>query len=30
MPCPENDDLAIAASPSVFEDLRAAVQPAAA
>jgi myo-inositol-1(or 4)-monophosphatase len=30
MPCPENDDLVIAASPSVFEDLRAAVQPAAA
>jgi myo-inositol-1(or 4)-monophosphatase len=30
MPCPENDDLVIAAPPAVFEDLRAAVQPAAA
>ena len=30
MPCPENDDLAIAAGPVVFEELRAAVQPAAA
>ncbi len=30
LPCPENDDLVIAASPSVFEDLRAIVQPAAA
>jgi myo-inositol-1(or 4)-monophosphatase len=30
MPCPENDDLAIAACPGVFEDLRAAVQLAAA
>jgi myo-inositol-1(or 4)-monophosphatase len=30
MPCPENDDLVIAAGPAVFEELRAAVQPAAA
>jgi myo-inositol-1(or 4)-monophosphatase len=30
MPCPENDDLVIAAGPVVFEELRAAVQPAAA
>jgi myo-inositol-1(or 4)-monophosphatase len=30
MPCPENDDLVIAAGPGVFEDLRAAVQLAAA
>jgi myo-inositol-1(or 4)-monophosphatase len=30
LPCPENDDLVIAAGPAVFEDLRAAVQPAAA
>jgi myo-inositol-1(or 4)-monophosphatase len=30
MPCPENDDLAMAAGPAVFEELRAAVQPAAA
>ena len=26
LPCPENDDLVIAASPGVFHDLRAAVQ----
>ena len=30
MPCPENDELVIAAGAAVFEDLRAAVQPAAA
>ena len=30
MPCPENDDLVIAAAPAVFEELRAAVQPTAA
>jgi myo-inositol-1(or 4)-monophosphatase len=30
MPCPENDDLAIAAAPAVFEDLRSVVQLAAA
>jgi myo-inositol-1(or 4)-monophosphatase len=30
MPCPENDDLAIAASPGIFEDLRDVVQLAAA
>jgi myo-inositol-1(or 4)-monophosphatase len=30
LPCPENDDLVIAAGPAVFEDLRGAVQPAAA
>ncbi len=30
MPCPENDDLVIAAGPAIFEELRAAVQPAAA
>src|SRR4051812_3014458 len=30
MPCPENDDLVIAAGPVVFEELRAAGQPAAA
>jgi myo-inositol-1(or 4)-monophosphatase len=30
MPCPENDDLVIAAGPAVFEDLRAVVQPTAA
>ena len=30
MPCPENDDLAIAASPGIFEDLRSVVQLAAA
>jgi myo-inositol-1(or 4)-monophosphatase len=30
LPCPENDDLVIAAGAAVFEDLRAAVQPAAA
>jgi myo-inositol-1(or 4)-monophosphatase len=30
MPCPENDDLVIAAGPAVFEELRSAVQPAAA
>jgi myo-inositol-1(or 4)-monophosphatase len=30
LPCPENDDLVIAAGPGVFEDLREAVQPAAA
>jgi myo-inositol-1(or 4)-monophosphatase len=30
MPCPENEDLVIAAGPSVFEELRAVVQPAAA
>jgi myo-inositol-1(or 4)-monophosphatase len=27
LPCPENDDLVIAAGPEVFEDLRAVVQP---
>jgi myo-inositol-1(or 4)-monophosphatase len=27
MPCPENDDLVIAAAPAVFEELRAVVQP---
>jgi myo-inositol-1(or 4)-monophosphatase len=30
LPCPENDDLVIAAGPEVFEDLRAVVQPATA
>jgi myo-inositol-1(or 4)-monophosphatase len=30
LPCPENDDLVIAAAPGVFEDLWALVQPAAA
>jgi myo-inositol-1(or 4)-monophosphatase len=30
LPCPENDELVIAAGPAVFEDLRALVQPAAA
>jgi myo-inositol-1(or 4)-monophosphatase len=30
MPCPENDDLVIAACPGVFEELRAVVQPAMA
>jgi myo-inositol-1(or 4)-monophosphatase len=30
LPCPENDDLVIASSPGVFEDLRAVVQPVAA
>jgi myo-inositol-1(or 4)-monophosphatase len=30
MPCPENDDLAIATSPGIFEDLRSVVQLAAA
>jgi myo-inositol-1(or 4)-monophosphatase len=30
MPCPENDDLAIAATPAIFEDLRAVVQLAVA
>lgn len=30
MPCPENDDLMIAAGPGVFEELRAVVQPAGA
>jgi myo-inositol-1(or 4)-monophosphatase len=30
MPCPENDDLVLAASPGVFEDLRAVVHPVAA
>ena len=30
MPCPENDDLVIAAGPAIFEELREAVQPAAA
>jgi myo-inositol-1(or 4)-monophosphatase len=30
LPCPENDDLVIAASPGVFEELRAVVQPAMA
>ena len=30
LPCPENDDLVIAAGPGVFEALRAVVQPAAA
>ena len=30
LPCPENDDLVIAAGPAVFEDLRAVVQPVAA
>jgi myo-inositol-1(or 4)-monophosphatase len=29
-PCPENDDLVLAASPGVFEDLRAVVHPVAA
>jgi myo-inositol-1(or 4)-monophosphatase len=29
-PCPENDDLVIAAGPSVFDDLREVVQPTAA
>jgi myo-inositol-1(or 4)-monophosphatase len=28
LPCPENDDLVIAACPGVFDDLRAVVQPA--
>ncbi len=30
MPCPENDDLAMAAAPGVFEALRAVVQPVVA
>jgi myo-inositol-1(or 4)-monophosphatase len=30
MPCPENDDLVLAAGPGIFEELRAAVQPDAA
>jgi myo-inositol-1(or 4)-monophosphatase len=30
MPCPENDDLVIAASPGIFEELRSVVQLAAA
>ncbi|MEA2444567.1 MAG: monophosphatase [Thermoleophilales bacterium] len=30
LPCPENDDLVIAAGPDVFEDLRAVVQPTTA
>ena len=30
MPCPENDDLVLATSPGVFEDLRAVIQPVAA
>jgi myo-inositol-1(or 4)-monophosphatase len=30
LPCPENDDLVIAAAPGIFEDLRAVVQPTAA
>jgi myo-inositol-1(or 4)-monophosphatase len=30
MPCPENDDLAIAACPGIFEELRSVVQLAAA
>ena len=30
MPCPENDDLVLAASPAVFEELRAVVHPVAA
>jgi myo-inositol-1(or 4)-monophosphatase len=30
LPCPENDDLVIAATPLVFRELRAAVQPPAA
>ena len=30
MPCPENDDLVLAACPAVFEDLRAVVHPVAA
>jgi myo-inositol-1(or 4)-monophosphatase len=29
MPCPENDDLVMAAGPAVFEDLREVVQPTA-
>jgi myo-inositol-1(or 4)-monophosphatase len=30
MPCPENDDLVLAAAPGVFEELRAVVQPTTA
>jgi myo-inositol-1(or 4)-monophosphatase len=30
LPCPENDDLVLAAGPDVFEDLRAVVQPTTA
>ena len=30
LPCPENDDLVVAASPGVFDDLLAVVQPAIA
>jgi myo-inositol-1(or 4)-monophosphatase len=30
LPCPENEELVVAAAPGIFEDLRAAVQPAAA
>jgi hypothetical protein len=30
MPCPENDDLVIAAAPGIFEALRSVVQLAAA
>jgi hypothetical protein len=30
MPCPENDDLVLAAGPGIFEELRAVVQPNAA
>jgi len=30
LPCPENDDLVIAAAPGVFDDLWAVVQLAAA
>jgi myo-inositol-1(or 4)-monophosphatase len=30
LPCPENDDLVLAAGPEVFEDLRAVVQPTTA
>jgi myo-inositol-1(or 4)-monophosphatase len=30
LPCPENDDLVMAAGPEVFEDLRAVVQPTTA
>jgi myo-inositol-1(or 4)-monophosphatase len=29
LPCPENDDLVLAAGPGIFEDLRAVVQPIA-
>jgi myo-inositol-1(or 4)-monophosphatase len=29
LPCPENDDLVLAAGPGIFEDVRAVVQPIA-